>query len=90
MKAKASAGFGILVVSDGQYLLLLSLPNFKRLQQLGCCAVIMIIEIAASTDSFEFNCVFMVAHYALLLNSLVFKQVSDLEIVVTLVSTLIE
>ena len=90
MKAIASAGFGILEVNDGQYLLLLSLPNFKRLQQLGCFAVIMRIEIAASTDSFEFNCVFMVAKNALLLNSLVFMQVSDLEIVVTLVSTLIE
>ena len=90
MRAIASAGFGILVVSDGQYLLLLSLPNSKLLQQLGCFAVIMRNEIAASTDSFEFNCVFMVAHNALLLNSLVFKQVSDLEIVVTLASTLIK
>lgn len=52
--------------------------------------MIMRVEIAASTESFEINCVFMAALSAILHYYLVFKQASKLEIVVTLASTLIE
>ena len=75
MKARASAGFCILA---GR---LQPAPNFRLLQQLGCSAVIK------RTASTEFDCAFMAALSATLL---VFKQAFDLEIVVTLASTLIE
>ena len=90
MKARASAGFCILAVDDGLHLLLQPAPNFRLLQQLGCSAMIMRVGIVASTESFEINCVFMAALSAILHYYLVFKQATELEIVVTLASTLIK
>ena len=87
MKARASAGFCILAVDDGRHLLLQPAPNFRLLQQ---PAMIMRVGIATSTESFAIDCVFMAALSAILHYYLVFKQASELEIVVTLASTLIE